>query len=94
MKKLLILIVVLAVAWIGVNYMRTGQISLLPAALSDEERELRELRHELAAIESQVASAGRSAGITGMDMTADVEGLLKKKEQIEEKIAKARKKLR
>lgn len=94
MKKLLILIVVLGVAWVGVNYMRTGQISLLPAAMSDEERELRELRDELAAVESQIASAGRSAGISGIDMTADVDGLLKKKEQLEEKIAKARNKLR
>ena len=91
MKKLLILIVVLAIAWVGINYLRTGQIGLLPGSMSEGERRLHDLESELAAVDAEINSAGRMAGMTGMDMTTEVAALLERKERLEKQIAEARK---
>lgn len=87
MKKVLVLVAVLVVAWLGYNYMQTGKLSLLPAQQSPEQAQLAALESELHAVESQIESAGRAAGVTGMDTTADVGALTARKEQIEKQIA-------
>jgi hypothetical protein len=87
MKKLLLLIGVLVVAWLGYNFMKTGKVSLLPGGGSPEEAQLQSLESELHAVESQIESAGRAAGMTGMDTTADVGALTAKKEALEKQIA-------
>ena len=94
MKKIILLVVVLAAALIGVNYMRTGTIALFPAAVSAEERQIRDLEKELEAVKEQMGQAGRTAGMTGMDTTADMAALMEKKEKLEKQIEEARKKLR
>ncbi|MFQ5890700.1 MAG: hypothetical protein ACE5JR_11690 [Gemmatimonadota bacterium] len=94
MKKLVLLMLVLAGAWVGVNYVRTGHVSLFPTEMSEEQRRLRDLEKELASVNDQIAAAGRAAGLTGMDTTADVEALLKRKERLEKRIAEVRKDLR
>jgi hypothetical protein len=94
MKKLILLVVVLAGALIGVNYMRTGTVALFPTAASAEERQLRDLERELEAVKAQMGQAGRTAGMTGADTTADVSALMEKKERLEKQIEEARKKLR
>ena len=93
MKKLILIIAVLAVAWVGVNYLRTGEFTLIPPTQSEEERHIADLEDELAQIESQMAQAGRAAGMAGIDTTADVESLLKRKEELEKEIAEAHKRL-
>lgn len=93
MKKLILIIAVLAVAWVGVNYLRTGHFTLSPPTQSAEERHLADLEDELAGIESQIAQAGRAAAMSGIDTTADVESLLKRKEELNKKIVEARKRL-
>ena len=93
MKKLILIIAVLAVAWVGLNYLRTGEFTIFPSTMSEEERHIADLQEELARIESQIAQAGRAAGMTGMDMTADVDSQLKRKEEIEKELAKALKQL-
>lgn len=93
MKKLILIIAVLAVAWVGVNYLRTGEFTLLPPTQSAEQRHLADLEDELAQIESQIAQAGRGAAMAGIDTTADVDSLLQRKEQLEKEIAEARKRL-
>jgi hypothetical protein len=93
MKKLILIIAVLAVAWVGLNYLRTGEFTLSPPSMSEEERHIADLEEELARIESQIAQAGRSAAMTGMDTTADVDSQLKRKAELEKEIAAARKKL-
>jgi TolA-binding protein len=93
MKKIVLLVVVLAGALVGVNYLRTGQVALFPAALSQEEKALRDLERELEAVEAQMAQAGRTASMTGADTTGDVAALLQEKERLEQQIAAARKKL-
>jgi len=93
MKKLILIIAVLAVAWVGINYQRTGKFTLMPPTLSAEERHIADLEDELAQIESQMAQAGRSAAMTGLDTTADVDSLMKRKEALEKELAEARKRL-
>jgi hypothetical protein len=93
MKKLVLLIVVLVGAWIGLNYMQTGEFSLFPSKMSEEERKIQALEEELASVRAQISQAGRAAGMTGMDTTGDVSALIERQEQLEEEIAKARKAL-
>jgi predicted nucleic acid-binding Zn-ribbon protein len=93
MKKLVVLIVVLVGIWVGVNYMRTGQFSLLPTAVSAEEQHVRDLEKKIANINEQMAQAGRTAGMTGMDTTQDVSALMEQKTRLEKELIEARKKV-
>ena len=93
MKKLALLVVVLVGIWLGVNYMRTGQFSFLPTALSAEEQQVQDLERELAGVNAELAQSGRTAGMTGMDTTADVSALMQKKERIEKQLEEARRRI-
>ena len=93
MKKIVLLIVVLVGIWLGVNYVRTGQFSLMPGAASAEEQHVRDLEKQIADIDQQMAQAGRMAGMTGMDTTQDVSALMVKKEKLQKELEEARKKL-
>ena len=90
MKKLVVLVLLALAVWIGVNYLRTGQLSLLPSAASPEEQHLHDMEAELASIEAQIAQAGRAAGTTGLDTSADVSALTARKARLEKEIAAAR----
>ena len=94
MKKLVLLVVVLVAIWLGVNYVRTGQFSLLPTTISAEEQHVKDLERQIADIAAQMAQAGRTAGMTGMDTTQDVSALMEKKAHLEKELEEARKKLR
>jgi hypothetical protein len=87
MKKLLVLVAVLVVAWLGYNFLQTGKLTLLPGGGNPEEAQLQALESELHAVESQIDSAGRAAGMTGMDTTADVGALTARKDALEKQIA-------
>ena len=93
MKKLALLVVVLVGIWLGMNYMRTGQFSFLPTALSADEQQVRDLERELAGVNAELAQSGRAAGMTGMDTTADVSALMQKKERIEKQLEEARRRI-
>jgi predicted negative regulator of RcsB-dependent stress response len=90
MKKVVVLVLLALAAWIGVNYLRTGRLSLLPAAASPAEQHLHDMEAELASIEAQIAQAGRAAGATGIDTSADVSALTARKARLEKEIAAAR----
>ena len=92
MRKVTVLVVLVVAVWFGVNYLKTGQWSLSP--LSQEEQALHDLEKELASVNAQIGQAGRTAGMTGMDTSADVAALMKKKEDLEKRIVEARKKVR
>ena len=94
MKKVVLLIVVLAGALLAVNYQRTGLWTLVPTSMSAEERILHDLEAELHSVEAQMSQAGRTASIGGMDTTADVSALIERKQRLEKEIAEARKKVR
>ena len=93
MKKVVLLIVVLVGIWLGVNYVRTGQFSLMPTTLSADEQHVRDLEQQLTAIKEQMEQAGRAAGMTGMDTTQDVSALMVKKEKLEKELQEAEKRL-
>ncbi|HKQ60627.1 MAG TPA: hypothetical protein VJS92_05030 [Candidatus Polarisedimenticolaceae bacterium] len=93
MRKLLGVLALAAAAWLGVNYLRTGQLSFFPK-LSAADQELHDLEDQLAAVDRQIQQAGRSAGMTGLDTTSDVAVLMTRKEQLEKQIAQARAKQR
>jgi hypothetical protein len=93
MKKIVLLIVVLVGIWLGVNYKRTGQFSLFPSSMSAEEQHVQDLEKQIADIDQQMAQAGRTAGMTGMDTTQDVSALMVKKEKLQKELEEARKKL-
>lgn len=90
MKKFLLLVVAVVAVWLGINYARTGRLALFPSAASPGEQRIHDLEQELARIESQIQSAGRAAGMTGMDTTGDVASLTAQKAQIEKQLAEAR----
>jgi uncharacterized protein (DUF885 family) len=93
MKKVVLLIVVLVGVWLGVNYVKTGQFSLMPTSMSPEEKHVQDLKEQIAAIKEQMEQAGRTAGMTGMDTTQDVSALMVKKEKLEKELVEAEKKL-
>ena len=93
MKKVVLLIVVLVGIWLGVNYVRTGQFSLMPTGVSADEQHVRDLEQQISAIKDQMSQAGRTAGMTGMDTTQDVSALMVKKEKLEKELLEAKKKL-
>lgn len=93
MKKIILLVVLLAGALVTVNYVRTGQVALFPAPTSEEEKNLKDLERQLEAVKSQMNQAGRTASMTGTDTTADVSALMQKKEILEKQIIEAKKKL-
>jgi hypothetical protein len=92
MRKVTLLVVLVVAVWFGVHYLKTGQWSLV--APSPEETALRDLEKELADVNARLAQSGRAAGMTGMDTTADVAALTKKKQDLENRIAEARRKIR
>ena len=93
MKKMVLLIVVLVGLWLGVNYVRTGQLTFLPTSLSAEEQHVRSLEGELKSVDDQISQAARTAGMTGMDTTNDVSALMVKKDKLQKDLVEARKQL-
>ena len=90
MKKVVVLALIALAVWLGVNYMRTGTFSLLPASVSPAEKHLHDLEEELTSVNTQIEQAGRAAGLSGVDSTAGVAELQARKEKLEKEIAAAR----
>ena len=93
MKRIVLLIVVVAGLWIGVNYVRTGQVTFFPRTESPAEQRLHDLEKELEGVNAQINQAGRTAGMTGMDTTQDVSALMVRKQGLEKAIAEAKRSL-
>lgn len=93
MKKLILLVVLALGVWVGINYVKTGKISVLPVELTAEEQDLRDLEAELKSIDKQIGQESRAAGMTGMDTTASVSRLMERKKKVEKKIEELRRKL-
>jgi hypothetical protein len=73
MKRFLGVLAIVAAGLLAYNYVTTGKVKLIPgASMSDVESRLADLQDQVADARSQVAQAGRSAGMTGLDSTADV----------------------
>ena len=68
MKKLLILLLVLAAGYFAYQKFVVG-------SLSDEQKQVQALADEFSAAKQRLVQAERSAGATGMDTTGDVDGV-------------------
>ena len=82
MKKLVVLIVVLVAAGIGYRYVQSS------GKASPEARELQTLSDRLDDARSQYGAAGRAAGMTGMDTTAEASAALEEVKRIEADLEK------
>ena len=93
MKNIITLVVVVVVALVAFNYFSTGEFRLLPgSSMSEEEQELNRLKGEFRRATQAYRQAGRSAGISGMDTTADAEAALNTVDGVERDVKALRKK--
>lgn len=83
MKKLLLLILVIGVAWIGITYLSTGRMPW--QSISAEEQQVIDLRMELGTIRQQWASAGR-ASTFGMDTSGITDAPVEKLQRLEQRL--------
>lgn len=94
MKKVLIVVILGVAALVAYNFATTGKLSLIPsAALSTEDRELRDLEQRLESAKHQFAQAERAAGIGGLDTTGDVEAARAAVKRIQSDLAALTKRL-
>lgn len=77
MKRVLIVVLVAAAGFIVWNNF------IAPRSAQASESRLAELERQLDAARSQMLQAGRTAGMSGMDTTADVEAAANEVERIE-----------
>jgi len=87
MKKLLIVLLVGVAGLVGYNYVSTGELKLLPGpSASGPEGRLRELAAEFEDATRELGQAGRAAGMTGLDTTADFEAARRDLERIRREV--------
>jgi hypothetical protein len=72
---------------VGYNFITTGTLTLVPgSSASPEEQRLADLEAQVRSAGSQITSASRAAGVSGMDSTADVEHAINELERVEKEI--------
>ena len=86
-KKIILGIVLAAVALVAFNFVSTGEITLIPTTpLSAEARAFNRLHERFVAATHQLNQAEKSAGVTGMDTSADAQAALNELDQIEKEL--------
>jgi hypothetical protein len=93
MKKLIGLILFVAVIAVGANILSKGGLPF-KKSLDDEQGQLDRLRSDLRAAENEYRQAGRASGLTGMDTTAQAGPALAKVERIEKELVELEGKLK
>jgi hypothetical protein len=92
MKNIIALAVVVIVGLVAFNYFQTGEISLLPGGgKSEEEQELNRLKGEFRRAAQSYRQAGRAAGVSNLDTTADLQSALQTVEGVERDLKALRK---
>lgn len=94
MKKIVVVAAVLVVGLVAFNYLTTGSITLIPAFdTSEEARALKDLEDRLDAAAKRYSQATRTAGLSGLDTTADAEAARRELRRIEKDLKSLRKRL-
>ena len=94
MKKLAVVLVVAVVGLLGYNYATTGEIKLVPSfSKSAEEQAVLDLQEQFAAAQKQFAQAHRSAGMSGIDTSADAEAAIRSVKRTKRELNELRKTL-
>ncbi len=83
MKKLLVLILVLTAGYFAYQKFVVGE-------KSEEMKQVQALADQFSSLKQQMTQAERSAGVSGMDMTSDVDGSLRAAEVLLEKLQEAK----
>lgn len=85
MKKIIGVVLFLGIAAIGANILMKGGFPL-KQSLSEDQRQLDRLRSELRAAQADFRQAGRAAGLSGVDTTAQGGAALAEVERIEREV--------
>lgn len=94
MKKIVVVFLVVVAGLITYNYVTTGEFSVVPSfTLSEDERELNALEDRFNAAVKEYSQAGRTAGLSGMDTTADAEAARLSVQQISKDLKSLQKRL-
>ena len=92
-KLILVLIVLLVIGLFVFNYMQSGELTLIPKKQTENDVKMKALEDELRAAKQQLAQAGRSAGISGLDTSEDAHAAKKEIDRITKEIAELKKKM-
>ena len=92
MKKVLFMVVLLVIVGVGASYLSTGGLPFMQPQ-SEEEQELAALRSDLRAARQEYQQAGRAAGMSGLDTTAEAETALREIDRIAEELKDLEEKL-
>ena len=94
MKKLMIVLVLAFGGWVGYQYSQTGSLPFgSHAPSSPEEQELAALSEQFQSAQATFRSSLQSAGLTGLDTTADVDAALEQIKGVQSRLAKLKPKL-
>ena len=94
MKKMILFLVVLAVVGlVAYNFATTGEFSILPVTMSEDEKALKRLEDERSALKREFAQAGRSAGLAGIDTSTDAAAIQIAIDRVDQQIAELKKKI-
>ena len=86
-KRLMLALVLAAAALFAYNYITSGKLTLIPSStLSAQEKEIDDLEARLKTAMRQFTQAGRAAGLSGVDTTADAEAARLKIQDIQKRL--------
>ena len=82
MKKAIVAVLFVVAGLLAYNFATTGELTLVPSfALSEDERQLKDLEARFKAARKEFAGAHRTAAVSGIDMTADAEAARRARER-------------
>jgi hypothetical protein len=94
MKKIVLILVFAVAGLLAFNYVRTGEVTLIPAGSATAEgRQLDDLADRFEAARKQYGQAGRTAGLSGMDTTSDADAALRTVHDVEKALGQLKAKL-
>ena len=85
MKKIVVVLVLAVAGLLVFNFVRTGEVTLIPASTASAEgRQLEELADRFEMARKQFGQAGRTASLGGVDTTSDADAALRTVHEVEE----------
>ena len=85
-KRVLAVVLLGVVALVAYNFVTTGKIALIPTArLTEQEKEIDDLVRQAREAAAHYLQAGRAAGLSGVDSTADAGAAREKIEAIQKR---------
>jgi hypothetical protein len=92
MKKLVIILAVAIVGLAGFNYVKTGELTLVPSfSKTAQEQSVQDLQDHFNAARKQFNQAYRAAAVGGLDTTAEADAALGSIKRIKRELDKLRK---